>query len=159
MPPHTDGIVGDGSKDIHLDCPSNDFALLLGLITRSRDADSYHWRELDIIINIGRRFHFVHIPDLVRHPASHCITVLNAATVFKFASHHQFFDLAKIAIARFAYQFPGYDYADMPLDVCDDIPGRYAAALIRAIAANPYVEEEDVDLRWGRISAAFDVIG
>jgi len=156
MPPHSDGAVANSAKLVHLDCPSSDFASLLGLVDRSGTRKSYMWSELSTIIKLGATYQFVHIPDLVHQPASRCLNSSNAPEIFQFASAHGLSDLAKVSLADFAAsRFDSYDYNHFGLTFFDEMTPRYAAALVIAMAPYSHTTHAGSVARWQKISAAF----
>jgi len=152
----------DGEKLVDLECDSTDFALVLTLINKTGEEEPYTWEELSDALAIGKRYHFVHIPDLVHQPASQCLNGKNASAIFRFAGSHGFPDLAKYAIAKFAdgsCGFRRYNPQDIPLSFYDKVSPRYVAALVIAMSQYPAGGGLDRHIRWQNISAAFNVSG
>jgi len=102
MPPHSDDAVSNSEKLVHLDYDSTEFDVLLALINKTRKPTSYGWTELSILLEIGGRYHFTHIPDLVHQPASYCLNGGNATDIYQFASINGSPDLARYSIVKFA---------------------------------------------------------
>jgi hypothetical protein len=79
--------------------------------------------------------------------------------IFQFAGSNGLRDLARLAIASF-WKIPhliNREYDDMPDYVCENIPGKYGAALIVAVADHPRVKGLTPQVRWEGISASFNV--
>lgn len=158
MPSPTDIPAGDGAIVVNLDCDSDDLALMLDLIDKF-DCGNPTWTQLAGVLKVGERYHFKHMPDLVRLRASHCITGSTAVDIFRFAGSNGFHDLARLAIASFwkDQNLIIKDFDNIPGFVCDDVPGRYGAALIVAVAEHPRMKGLTPQVRWERISASFNV--
>ena len=158
MPTPEDSPAGESHSLINLDCDANDLALVLNLIDKS-NCGNPQWAQLQIALEIGERYQFKHLPDLVRLRASHCITGSTAVDIFQFAGLNGFHDLARLAIASFwkNSHLIVKDYDTIPQYVCDNIPGRYGAALIVAVAKHPRVKGCDPQDRWERIGGSFNV--
>jgi hypothetical protein len=62
---HLNETVMDGEKLVNLECDSTHFALLLTLLNKTREDEPYTWPELSDVLAIGKRYHFIHVPDLV----------------------------------------------------------------------------------------------
>ena len=159
---HLNENVMDGEKLVNLECDSNHFALLLTLLDKSREDEPYTWQELSDVLAIGKRYHFIHVPDLIHQPASQRLNGKNASAIFRFAGSHGFPDLAKYAIAKFAdgsCGFRHYEPKDISLSFYDKVPPRYVAALVIAMSQYPTKSGLDRHVRWQNISAAFTVSG
>jgi hypothetical protein len=100
MPSPQDSPAGESHSVINLDCKADDLALVLNLIDKS-DCGNSDWAQLEIALQIGERYQFKHLPDLVRLRASHCISGSTAVDIFQFAGLNGFHDLARLAIASF----------------------------------------------------------
>jgi len=158
MPPHSDPACINSAKANHLECASPDFVLLLELIGKSRDRESYTWSQLSRIVQIGERYHFLHVNTLVHQPASRCIDSTNATGIFQFAAANEFPDLARLAIANFSSSsLNNRDYHDIALTVFDKMAPRYAAALVIAMVPHKWTSQERNKSRWELISAGFKV--
>jgi hypothetical protein len=160
MPSALASPADEGSKAVHMDCASSDLALILKLIDKAH-CGYPNWDQLARIITPGERYQFKHMPDLVRLPASHCLSynASAAVSIFQFAGSNGFRDLARLAIASFwkITHLINREYDEIPDYVCDGIPGRYGAALIVAVADHPRVKGLVPQARWERISASFIV--
>ena len=155
---HPHESVMHGEKLVNLECDSTHLALLLTLINKTRKDEPYTWQELCEVLAIGKRYHFIHIPDLVHQPAGQCLNGKNASAIFQFAGAHGFPDLAKYAIVRFAdSRFTYYEPKDVPLSFHDEIHPRYAAALVIAMAQYPVTPTMSAQDRWQNISGASKV--
>lgn len=157
MPSHSASPVGESAKLVHLDCASSDLDLILKLIDKV-DCGTLAWTRLAHILQIGERYQFKHIPDLVRQRASDCIRELTAVEIFQFAAVNDYRDLAKLAIIGFAKVNGTYaqTYDKIPLSMLDRVPARYAVSLVVAMAKNPDSIFPTYALRWEQISNAFN---
>jgi hypothetical protein len=159
---HLNETVMHGEKLVNLECESTHFDVLLTLIAKTREDEPYTWQELSDTLAIGKRYHFIHIPDLVHQPASQCLNGRNASAIFRFAGSHGFPDLAKYAIAKFAdgsCGFRHYEPKDISLSFYDKVSPRYVAALVIAMSQYPTELGLDRHIRWQNISVAFNVSG
>lgn len=143
---------------VHMDCTSTELAFILKLIDKA-DYGCPHWDQLCSAITLGERYRFIHMADLVRLPASQCITGGTAVSIFQFAGSNGFHDLARLAIASFwkNQQLVIKEYDNMPDYVCDEVPGKYGAALIVAVADHPRMKGLSPQVRWEGISGSFHV--
>ena len=151
----------DGEKLVNLECDSTHFALLVTLLNKRED-EPYTWQELSDALAIGKRDHFIHVPDLIHQLASQCLNGKNASAIFRFAGSNGFPDLAKYAIAKFAdgsCGFRHYEPKNISLSFYDKIPPRYVAALVIAMSQYPTKLGLDRHIRWQNISVAFNVSG
>lgn len=158
MFPPSDNTAMHGEKLVNLECDSEDFALLLALINKTPEDDSDTWEDLSSVLQVGKRYHFIHIPDLVRRAASNCLDGTNATAIFQFAAARGYPDLAKYAIVKFAEsKFNNHEPKNVPLYFYDKIAPRYAAALVDAMSQYPLNRNSDRHKRWQNISLAFKV--
>ena len=116
MPSPSESPASNAARIVHLDCTSDDLALLLGLIENGGDR-SDQWSELTRVLAVGARYQFQHIANFVRQPASHRIDGGNVKEIFNFAGSNGFHDLAKLAIAGFVNSSSMWnaEYDDLPL--------------------------------------------
>ena len=158
MPSPQDSPAGESHSVINLDSQADDLALVFNLIDKS-DSGNSHWAHLEIALQIGERYQFKHLPDLVPLRASHCITGSTAVEIFQFASLNGFHDLARLAVASFwkDCNLIIKDYDTLPPYVCDNVSGRYGVALIVAMAKHPRVKGLVPQERWERIGGCFNV--
>lgn len=160
MPSHAASPVGDSPKMIDMNCKSHHLALLLGMIDKTGQQPS-DWNQLTRILEIGERYQFKHVADLVRHRAGVFVNASNAEDILKFAGSHDFPDLAQTAIVGFGRHvlMRDVDYDEVHFSLFRGVPGRYGAAFIVAMAKHKKVRGLSDVTRWQRISAAFDVSG
>jgi len=158
MPSSSASPAGEGPKVVHMDCSSTDLALILRLVDKL-DCGSPSWTSLAQALKTGERYQFRHIAGLVRHRASHCVCGENAIAIYQFAGLNDYPDLAKLAVASFHRSSVSHmDHNDIPLSVCDNVPGKYGAALILAMVKHQHSSGLEEKVRWERISGAFNVL-
>jgi hypothetical protein len=158
MPTHSASPVGDSPKMIHMDCTSIDFGPLLTVIDKGANY-SPNWNQIIRILDIGKRYQFKHVPDLVRYHVTRCLGGHNAKAIFQFAGSNEYPDLARAAIAEFGgdSSIKDQNFDEITLSICDGIPGRYGAALLVAMSKYTYSRNTYEPNRWQKISGAFDL--
>jgi hypothetical protein len=149
MSDHFSQLSDDSEKVIDLPVDSSRFARLMKILDRERKGDVYKWEELEEVLELGKTYDFVTLPELVSFSARKCITGPTAWRIFRFASQNDFIGLAKAAIALLSSQRPSDEFKDLP--------GNYAVALLQAMSKYPYRPNVSSDERWRQISMAFAI--
>jgi hypothetical protein len=157
MSDHFSQLSDDSEKVIDLPVDSSRFARLMKILDRERKGDVYKWEELEEVLELGKTYDFVALPELVSFSARKCITGPTAWRIFRFASQNDFLGLAKAAIALLSSQRPSDDFKDLAPSVFKDLPGDYSVALLQAMAKYPYRPNVSSDERWRQISMAFAI--
>ena len=107
--------------------------------------------------HLGERFQFKHIPDMVRIRAVGYTDEATIIPLFQFAARNDYLDLAKNAVAAMAradaVRYRNHDA--IPVWVYENIPSRYAVALILAIGKHNDNSNVSDQVRWNKISADF----
>jgi hypothetical protein len=161
MPEHMSELSGQSEKIVHLDVDSDRLAKLLSFLYNGPQARArLDWPSLEAIAQTGNIYQFDTLPDLVARAAVPLLRLrrcspLDPLSIFKFAAQHDYCDLAKFAISHFAItEFHDLGHLTQVRCECfDGVPGRYVAALFRAMAT----ESDDGRWDWQLISSEFDV--
>jgi len=143
MPDHDEKLCGDSPKEINLDASPEEFAHLLDVIDHRLMAKSYSWPELGSVMDLGVKYHFFHLCQLVIGQIDDYQPMGDPWPVFALASQLDLPNLAKLALADFGQSHIGYtDEHGVKARDMEGATGVYAAALLRAIGLNV-----DADLR------------
>jgi len=169
MPEHDEKLCGDSAKELNLDASPEDFALLLNLIDHRPITGSHSWPDLGTVMDLGNKYQFFHLCQLVTGHVSHHSPTGNPWTVFALASQLNLSALAKTALGDFGRSHLWYaDEKGARAKDMDGATGVYAAALLRAIDLNVGVESRWVHhpfgeprrirgIDWAGVSRDFDL--
>jgi hypothetical protein len=158
MPAHSKEVSGDSEKVVAVDASSDDFSLLLSIINIETTAKYAKWSQLENVIELGSRYKFLRLPELIRYHVRQNITGGCAWEIFVFASNNDFADLAKLAITNLANSnfFRGKQAKDIKAATFRGVPGAYASAFVNALNDNPCQKGWNHDNRWACIAKDFD---
>jgi len=162
MPEHSKELSGNSEKIVHLDVDAEQWADLLNFLNNGAEARKLlRWWKLEVIVKTGLLYEFDSVVDMVCQagfrllPEIHCNSHLE---IFRFAAQHD-----HLALATYAVSFLGdSDLADCkhPRDISGhhfhDIPGRYTAALFKAMIDLPRPHSTLAGQDWQIISHQFD---
>jgi hypothetical protein len=156
MPSCVDSPTTENVNLIHLDCDSGDLALLLKYSDKLYSG-APSWERLMRVVELGERYQFKHISDMVRSRAIVYTSEPTIIPLFQFAAKTNYLDLARYAIAAMAgaTAICRKDADAVPIWVYEYVPCRYGVALILAIAKHKEQRNVPDDVRWNRISADF----
>ena len=156
MPSSVDSPSAETTNLVHLDCDSEDLALVLKCCDKI-DCEAPSWEHLMRAFELGERYQFKHISDLVRSRAIGYIDEPTVVPLFQFAAKNDYLDLAKHAIAAMSkvIGIRRKDFNEIPEWVYGCVPSKYGVALILSIERHRETRSLPDDVRWRRISAEF----
>jgi hypothetical protein len=150
----------EGDRHIWFCCYTSHIDSLLQFIVKRTDQHDYGWEDLQVVLNTGEQCQFVHIPDLVRPYVYSCVEEEGTAwEIAIFASRYNYQDLFKLAIAAFHNaDWPEWGYSTnnrLPLICLEELPLKYATALVTAMHKHKVGQFVDEEKRWRDISESF----
>jgi hypothetical protein len=171
MPPHDVEVTGDSTKLVHLDCDDYHLDYLVWLIYRIQKEYEWSWKDLAGVLRIGKRYQFIHIPDLVlpvawkyvfhrycavdadMDGASETDIRIELWEIFVFAATNDFIHLAKLVISAFHHSnFSHNGHRWIPIQSLEELPFRYAIAFVNAVADHDMYDEPIPHIRRRNIS-------
>jgi hypothetical protein len=158
MPSCADSPSTEHANLVHLDCDSEDLALVIKCCDNIPSA-APSWDRLRRAVELGERYQFKHIATMIRSRAIGSTDETTVVPLFQFAAKHDYLDLAKHAIAAMAkvVDIRRKDFNQIPLSVYGCVPCRYGVALVVAIEKHRENISVPDDVRWKRISAEFEL--
>ena len=158
MPASVDSPSAETTSLVHLDCDSEDLALVLKCCDKI-DCEAPSWDHLMRAFELGERYQFKHISDLVRSRAIGYIDEPTVVPLFQFAAKNDYLDLAKHAIAAMSkvIALRRKDFNEIPLSIYECLPCRYGVALILSIEKHRDSGSVPDEVRWKKISAEFNL--
>jgi hypothetical protein len=156
MPQFDTALNGDSPKEpIDININQEDLALILQLHEIDAPA-TLEWSSVAAAMKAAERYGFLMLPAQVAAKA-HKWAHQSPFEVFVFASQHDFFALAKLAVSFF-YNNEKMSYTPpchfMP-ETFKDVSGTYVSALYRAIGPRFMSEYVQSDAHWTEIAGAF----
>jgi len=142
---------------IDLECTRTDLATILAL-HEVNGSSTTSWLNVSSALKAGRQYGFLSLPAHVASKANRCVPDAPLA-VFEFASQHDFYALAKLAISFF-YQEPQiyrHRPVDYPTAIFKEVPGDYVTALYRAIGPKYMASLAASELDWAEVAGRFKV--
>lgn len=156
MPDFDTAINGNTPKDpIDLEITQEELANILQL--HDLDAPStLTWGTIACALKAGKKYGFHSLPAHVAAKANRCASDEPWA-VFEFASQHDFYALAKLAISFFHHELQIYRHrpADYPTAIFKKVPGDYVTALYRAIGPKYMASLASSGSDWAEVAGRF----
>jgi hypothetical protein len=148
----------DGERRIWLDCKAGTFDSLIRILTKDSTHEPYNWVSLRKIADLGERFQFFHIANLIRPHVYSCIDGKSAWDIIVFASQNKFHDLLKLAIvALHRHEWYQRNQDSMPIRFLEQLPRDYAIAFVAAVSRHRDDGFDNTEDRWRKISESFEV--
>jgi hypothetical protein len=138
MPDYDEEMCGPTPREIDFDANAETFALLLDLIN-ARSCEAFHqWSDFEAVIEIGTKYHFLHLMVLVLAQMNARIPTGNPWKTFVIASNLDLPLIAKQALVHFGNtaHLWGKTVDEITPNDMEGLSGPCTTALLRAIRLN-----------------------